>query len=350
MRCGSTTSTTSCTCCSPASGARSTRRSARSTGSCASCDGPTRSASSSARRTTTRSATARSATGCRPTRIAWRLRACSSRSTRRSSSWARSTRSAIRSSSSPTTSTRRLPTGRAKDGGVTSCGRRGHPGRSRTRRTRRRSCARSSRRASPSRSSVSCSRCARHFRASSDVDADGERVTHAARARDAHARLPRQDGGAARMTPRVWPGKPFPLGPVWDGEGTNFSALLRERRARRALPVRRRRQRGAARAARADLVQLARLPPGRRPRPALRLPRARAVGARAGAPLQPAQAPARPYAKAIDGPIDWDAGNTLPYPPNGGADVDLQLDEEDDARAMPKCVVIDETSTGRTTS
>ena len=21
----------------------------------------------------------------------------------------------------------------------------------------------------------------------------------------------------------VWPGKPFPLGPVWDGQGTNFS-------------------------------------------------------------------------------------------------------------------------------
>ncbi len=22
---------------------------------------------------------------------------------------------------------------------------------------------------------------------------------------------------------RVWPGKPFPLGPSWDGQGTNFS-------------------------------------------------------------------------------------------------------------------------------
>ena len=21
----------------------------------------------------------------------------------------------------------------------------------------------------------------------------------------------------------VWPGSPFPLGPTWDGEGTNFS-------------------------------------------------------------------------------------------------------------------------------
>ena len=22
---------------------------------------------------------------------------------------------------------------------------------------------------------------------------------------------------------KVWPGRPFPLGPTWDGEGTNFS-------------------------------------------------------------------------------------------------------------------------------
>ena len=25
------------------------------------------------------------------------------------------------------------------------------------------------------------------------------------------------------MTRAVWPGRPFPLGPTWDGEGTNFS-------------------------------------------------------------------------------------------------------------------------------
>ena len=23
----------------------------------------------------------------------------------------------------------------------------------------------------------------------------------------------------------VWPGKPFPLGPTWDGEGTNFAVF-----------------------------------------------------------------------------------------------------------------------------
>ncbi|MCW2706284.1 MAG: glycogen debranching enzyme, partial [Frankiales bacterium] len=25
------------------------------------------------------------------------------------------------------------------------------------------------------------------------------------------------------MTERAWPGRPFPLGATWDGEGTNFS-------------------------------------------------------------------------------------------------------------------------------
>ena len=25
------------------------------------------------------------------------------------------------------------------------------------------------------------------------------------------------------MTRELWPGRPFPLGPVWDGQGTNFS-------------------------------------------------------------------------------------------------------------------------------
>ena len=42
-----------------------------------------------------------------------------------------------------------------------------------------------------------------------------------ARRRDAAARLRREDRGAARV--RLWPGKPFPLGATFDGEGTNFA-------------------------------------------------------------------------------------------------------------------------------
>ena len=48
-----------------------------------------------------------------------------------------------------------------------------------------------------------------------------------------------------------------------------------------------------------------------------------------------------PYAKAIDGAIDFGAASTLPYVPDGD-DADLELDATDDAAAIPKCVVIDE--------
>src|SRR6185312_6714900 len=41
------------------------------------------------------------------------------------------------------------------------------------------------------------------------------RLGHSAR------RLRERDRGARRV--RLWPGHPFPLGPWWDGEGTNFS-------------------------------------------------------------------------------------------------------------------------------
>ena len=52
-----------------------------------------------------------------------------------------------------------------------------------------------------------------------------------------------------------------------------------------------------------------------------------------------------PYAKAIDGTVDWDAANALPYtPPEDGAtdDADFEFDDEDSAPAIPKCVVVDE--------
>ena len=48
-----------------------------------------------------------------------------------------------------------------------------------------------------------------------------------------------------------------------------------------------------------------------------------------------------PYAKSIEGPIRFDAGNVLPYVPTGEEDADLEPDDEDDADAIPKCVVID---------
>ena len=97
----------------------------------------------------------------------------------------------------------------------------------------------------------------------------------------------------------VWPGKPYPRGATWDGEGVNFALFSRARREGRAVPVRRQRpaRAPAHRAARAHRRRLALLPARGAPRPALRLSRARAVPARGGPPLQPAQAAARPYAQ-----------------------------------------------------
>ena len=89
----------------------------------------------------------------------------------------------------------------------------------------------------------------------------------------------------------------------------------------------------ADRAHRAHCVQLARLPPRRRSRPALRLPRPRPVRPARGHRFNPHKLLIDPYAKAIEGPIAWDAANALPYAPSGDEDADLVLDDEDDARA-----------------
>jgi glycogen operon protein len=72
-------------------------------------------------------------------------------------------------------------------------------------------------------------------------------------------------------------------------------------------------------------------------------------GYRVHGPYEPAQGlrfnPAKllidPYAKAIEGGVDWHAASALPYQPGGGEGADLQIDDSDDAAAIPKSVVID---------
>ena len=61
----------------------------------------------------------------------------------------------------------------------------------------------------------------------------------------------------------------------------------------------------------------------------------------AGKRFNPTKLLIDPYAKAIDGPIDYGAANVMPYVPDG-EDADLYADDEDDAEAIPKCVVVDE--------
>jgi isoamylase len=145
------------------------------------------------------------------------------------------------------------------------------------------------------------------------------------------------------LSRELWPGRPFPLGPTWDGQGTNFS-LFSEHAERMQLCL----FDGDAEE-RIELnnhtahnwhVYLPGVGPGQR------------YGYRAHGPYEPERGlrfnPFKllidPYAKAIEGPIDFGAANVLPYVPieEGARDgTDLECDDEDDAAAIPKCVVVD---------
>jgi isoamylase len=139
----------------------------------------------------------------------------------------------------------------------------------------------------------------------------------------------------------VWPGKPFPLGASWDGQGTNF-ALFSENAERVQLCLfdadeHETRVELQERTAFIWHCYLPRVGPGQR------------YGYRVHGPYEPESGRrfnARkllidPYAKAIEGPIAWDRGNTLPYVPSLDKDADLHPDATDDAAAIPKCVVVD---------
>jgi isoamylase len=137
------------------------------------------------------------------------------------------------------------------------------------------------------------------------------------------------------------PGRPFPQGATWDGEGTNFSlfsehgervllCLFGEDGEEQRLPI-------YDRTGHQHHVYVPGIGPGAR------------YGYRVHGPYEPARGhrfnPAKllidPYAKAIEGAVDWKAASVLPYRPDGSEDADLHIDETDDAAAIPKSVVVD---------
>ena len=139
---------------------------------------------------------------------------------------------------------------------------------------------------------------------------------------------------------RLWPGHPFPLGPVWDGEGTNFS-LFSENAEKVELCLfdeedRETRYELTERTAFNWHGYLAGVGPGQRYGFRVYGPWAPEHGHR----FNPSKLLIDPYAKSIEGPILWDRGNTLPYRPDG-EDADLERDDEDDSAAIPKSIVID---------
>ncbi|MEX2535621.1 MAG: glycogen debranching protein GlgX [Trueperaceae bacterium] len=141
----------------------------------------------------------------------------------------------------------------------------------------------------------------------------------------------------------AWPGKPFPLGANWDGEGTNFALASEEAtgvelclfaaddptQEIRRVPL----------IERTDFVWHAYLPgvgPGQ------------LYGYRVDGPYEPEQGLRfnrnklllDPYARAIDGTVTWNDAN-FGYR-LGDKRKDLSFDERDNQEYIPKCVVVDE--------
>jgi isoamylase len=142
-------------------------------------------------------------------------------------------------------------------------------------------------------------------------------------------------------TRKAWPGAPFPLGATWDGHGTNF-ALFSENAERVVLCLF---DDGGTEEQIELPEQTAHIWHGYLPGVAP----GQCYGYRVHGTYAPADGhrfnPAKllidPYAKAIDGGVTWDAANVLPYVPDGSEHADLEPDDEDDAEAVPKSVVID---------
>lgn len=145
---------------------------------------------------------------------------------------------------------------------------------------------------------------------------------------------------------RIWPGRPYPLGATWDGEGVNF-ALFSENATSVELSL-------FDRADADKETQRIRLQERTDQTWHVYLPEARPgqhYGYRVYGPYEPESGhrfnPAKllldPYAKAISGTIEWsDAmfGYRI-----GDPAADLSLDDRDNAGNVPKCVVIDQSFT-----
>ncbi|MFO7606035.1 MAG: glycogen debranching protein GlgX [Desulfurivibrionaceae bacterium] len=144
---------------------------------------------------------------------------------------------------------------------------------------------------------------------------------------------------ARRMT--VWPGRPYPLGATWDGEGVNF-ALFSEHADRVELclfeGLRGREQERIELRHQTDQVWHCYLPEGR---PGL------LYGYRVHGPYKPEKGLRfndkklliDPYAKALHGSLRWH--DSLFGYRLGNPKEDLSYDRRNSAKLMPKCQVID---------
>jgi isoamylase len=144
------------------------------------------------------------------------------------------------------------------------------------------------------------------------------------------------------MTTKILPGKPYPLGANWDGEGTNF-AIYSENAQKVELCLfnepasKTERERIPLKEVTGHVwhCYLSSIGPGQ------------VYGYRFHGPYEPQNGlrfnPTKllidPYATAITGKVNWEAP-VFSYQ-IGHKDADLSLDEQDDAWGMPKCVITD---------
>src|SRR3954468_20649144 len=146
------------------------------------------------------------------------------------------------------------------------------------------------------------------------------------------------------MARALWPGRPFPLGPAWDGKGTNFS-LFSENAERVEVCL----FDDEDDETRVELTErtafhwhgyLPGVGPGQRYGYRVH----GLYDPRAGHRFNPHKLLIDPYAKSIEGKVRWNRGNVLPYVPDpeAGDNADLVMDTGDDARAIPKSVVVND--------
>jgi glycogen operon protein len=138
----------------------------------------------------------------------------------------------------------------------------------------------------------------------------------------------------------AWPGRAFPLGATCDGRGTNFSVFSEHAERVELCLFDDDVETRVELSERTAFIWHGYLPGigvGRRYGYRVHGP----YDPQSGHRFNPAKLLIDPYAKAIEGPIRFEAANVLPYVP-GGEDADLRPDDADDAAAIPKCVVVDE--------
>ncbi len=142
---------------------------------------------------------------------------------------------------------------------------------------------------------------------------------------------------------RVWRGQPFPLGATWDGDGTNFSLYAAEAEAVELCLFDETGAEERIRVSECSLHNWHCYLPGVGPGQLYGYRVFGRYSPQDGQRFNGAKLLIDPYAKAIDGGVDWSAANVLPYVPDAeNPDADLEADDEDSAPAMPRCVVIDE--------